>query len=355
MRITNVEIDLGSKHVDSHGDIWPLTWADDDALYTSGNDTLGCPPGLYGSDPSDFQRGRNLIIVKVWGEPPNLRVLTVNPMEQFLRRAKYHGELGAWKSSGILFLDRQLYLAVYHSVYHVTWNRFPWWSANRACIVVSENYGDSWSSFTNSRYFPDRFGSPSFVQFGKNGEHCFDEFVYAVSPAEQRWTNNDSYILGRVQRSRIIDPDAWTYFCGIKSKEPVWYEDVERTVPIIESHRSLSCAPEIIYHPGLKTYLLAAFSVPSLPENSNDYQDALAAHGYTKWHIFQADSLWGPWDRIYEGPGSGPADYCPRIPCKWLDKDNRSAIVLAAGNVFDRFGAGEHYGIVTARMRWKVI
>jgi hypothetical protein len=358
-QIRDVQIDLGNLHVDSHGDIWPQTWADDDAIYTSANDTLGCPPGLYGWDPADFRYGRNLIVAKVWGSPPRHRVLTVNPMEQFLKRAKCHvvngEELGAWKSCGILFLGGRLYLFVYQSVYHNLLKRFPWWSAHRACIVVSEDYGASWSRWEDSAYFPDRFGGPSFVQFGKSGQHACDSFVYAVSPAEQRWTNNDSYLLGRVPRERIVEPGAWTYYCGVESGEPRWDGDVERAAPIVESRRNLSCAPEVIYHPGLDSYLLAGFSVPRLPDIGDDYKVALEAHGYTRWHLFQAERLWGPWTRVYEGSGTGPADYCPRMPCKWLDQDNCSAIVMAAGNVFDRFGAGERYGIVTARMRWKVL
>jgi hypothetical protein len=357
-RIRNVEIDLGSRHWDSHGDIWPMTWADDDAIYTSGNDTLGCPPGLYGSDPADMRYGRNLLIAKIWGNPPGHRVLTVNPMEQFLWRARHHRvngkKIGAWKSCGLIFLDGCLYLAVYHSIYHTELKRFPWWTAYMSCIVVSKNYGESWTRWEDSRYFPDRFGSPSFVQFGKSGEHCPDGFVYAVSAAEQRWANDDSYILGRVPRTQILDPGAWTYYSGLGGQEPQWSAEVDRAVTILESRRGLSSTPEVIYHPGLGSYLLATFSVPRLPEDSTDYNDAMMTLGYTTWHLFQAEHLWGPWQRVYEGSGTGPADYCPRLPCKWLGGDNRSAVIVGAGNVFDRFGAGEHYGVVTARMRWEI-
>ena len=55
--LRNIQITHGRKVPGTHGDIWPVTWADDDAIYSAASDTKGCPEGL-------FEKGRNLAIVR---------------------------------------------------------------------------------------------------------------------------------------------------------------------------------------------------------------------------------------------------------------------------------------------------
>jgi len=347
MRIGEVEIGPGAKHASTHGDIWPMTWADDDAIYSAANDTEGCPPVLYKAT------GRNIIITKVIGTPPDHAVHTLNPMEQFGCANEYDGDLGSWKASGILSLDGVLYLAVFHHQYPHKTLKYPWWTANDACIILSKDYGASWTHFKDAGFFGKAFCSPSFIQFGRNGEHCFDEYVYAISPSEERWTNNDRYTLGRVLRDRVPDPTSWSYYTGMRSGCPTW-GTLDKAKPVLESHGALGCAPESVFHAALHSYLLATFSVPGLPQEADDLEAVNRAHGHTTWHVFQSDHPWGPWRRIYEGTGSGGADYCPRLPCKWLGEDCRSAWVVAGGNPWRFLHAGDHYGFVTARMKWEV-
>ena len=347
MKVSKVEIGPGVKLPASHGDIWPLTWADDDALYTAANDSKGYPSGSYGG-----KHGRNIILMKVEGTPPDHKVRMLNPMEQFGARNEYHDARGSWKSSGILFLDGVLYLAVFHHQYPATTRRYPWWTANDACIVVSRNYGASWSKFEDASFFGKRFCSPSFVQFGRDGEHCPDEFVYAVSPTEERWTNNDRYILGRVSRDEVADPASWTYYTGMASGPATW-GTLHEAMPVLEVTGSLRCAPEIMYHPQLKSYLLATFSAPRLPQESDDLKEVDQGHRFTTWHMFQSEYLWGPWTRIYEGPGAGALDYCPRLPCKWIEKSGDSAWIVTGGNPWGFEHGGDHYGFVTAPIKWE--
>ena len=350
MKISKLEIGPGVKLPASDGDIWPLTWAADDALYTAANDTMGCPSGSYGGT-----HGRNIILAKVDGTPPDHTVHMLNPMEQFGSLAEDDGNLGAWKSSGILFLDDVLYLAVFHHQGPVMTCRYPWWTANDACVIVSSNYGASWSHYEDAHFFGKRFCSPSFVQFGRNGEYCFDEFVYAISPTEERWMNNDRYILGRVPRDKIPDPASWMYYMGMFSGSATW-GTLDEATPVLEVPGSLGCAPEIVYLPQLKSYLLATSCAPNLPQEADDLQDVYRGHGSTTiWHVFQSNHPWGPWTRIYEGAGAGVADYCPRLPSKWIEKDGHSGWIVTGGNPWRFEHGGDHYGFVTAPVTWEVV
>ncbi len=86
MELRNVHVSYGNKVPGTHGDLWPMAWADDDELYAAVSDTLGCPEGLY-------KKGRNVAIARVTGSPgsPSIhilklpqRVLTRNRLQMYL-------------------------------------------------------------------------------------------------------------------------------------------------------------------------------------------------------------------------------------------------------------------------------
>jgi len=342
MNITKVKVGQGTKQVGSDGDIWALTWADDNAIYAANCDTYGYPKGLYKS-------GRNIIIVRISNGPEQPILCTLNPMEQFLAINNYHTRLGSWKASGMLCVKSKLFLAAFHHRYPHEIRRFPWWTASDACIIVSENYGASWTHFPETPMFGASFGNPSFIQFGQNYGDALDEYVYAVSGAQGRWTNNDQYVLGRVPQDAVADEKSWSFYTGGSDGNPKW-GPIKDAQPILESPYGLGCSPEVIYNSRLQLYLLATFSVLNLPLGSVDYKVAEQAHKQTIFHLFQSRQPWGPWTRIYKGRGPGMANYCPRIPCKWLENDGKSAWIVSAGNPWRFPEAEEHYGFVTSKL-----
>jgi hypothetical protein len=120
-------------------DNWPLTWADDDALYTAYGDGSGFEPFV----PEKLSLG----LARVTGMPPaftgeNLRAPS---LEQ--RGAGKNGR----KASGMLCVEGTLYL----------WAR----NATNSQLAWSEDHGANWHwadwKFTNS------FGCPSFLNFGR--------------------------------------------------------------------------------------------------------------------------------------------------------------------------------------------
>jgi hypothetical protein len=70
LELRNVHVSYGNKVSGTHGDIRPITWAEDDSVYAAASDMQGCPEGLY-------PKGRNVSVVRVDGEPraPSIHVL----------------------------------------------------------------------------------------------------------------------------------------------------------------------------------------------------------------------------------------------------------------------------------------
>ena len=347
--LRNMHVAQGQKIPGTHGDIWPMTWADDDAIYSAASDTKGCPQGL-------FQKGRNIAIVKISGNADSPTITTLNPMEQFGEALSYEGDgegKGSWKGSGLVCVDGRLFLAAFHHRYAFELKRYPWYSATDSCMVSSEDHGASWSRFSRAHSFQGPFGNPSFVQFGRNNEDAPDDFVYAVSGAEGRWENNDSCILGRVRRDRIMNIESWVFLSGLDGTRPQWGE-LAKARPIISAAGKIGCGPETLWHKESESFLLLTSSYPDLSRDMKGYTEAIdACHTRSIWTIFQAPALWGPWRVVYEGPGTGTTDYLPRIPCKWLSGAEGSATVVSAGNFESRPAVEDHYGFVIGTIGWE--
>jgi len=348
--LRNTHVAPGRKIPRTHGDIWPMTWADDDAIYSAASDTKGCPEGM-------FQKGRNVAIVKITGEADSRTITTLNPMEQFGEALSYEGDgegKGSWKGSGLICVDGKLVLAAFHHRYAFELKRYPWYSATDSRLICSEDHGASWSRFSEGKAFKGPFGNPSFVQFGKNNENARDEFVYAVSGAEGRWENNDSCILGRVRRDRIMNTEAWSFFSGLDGAKPLWGDIGEAKATLVASGK-IGCGPEILWHEESESFLLLTSSYPDLSPNLKGYKEAIdACHTRSIFTIFQGHTLWGPWKVVYEGSGTGATDYLPRMPCKWLSGRRGSAPIVSAGNFESRPNVEDHYGFVVGTVSWEI-
>src|SRR3989441_5575260 len=121
-------------------DNWPLTWADDDNLYTAYGDGNGFEPFV----PEKLSLG----LAKIIGTLPEVKGVNVRTLSL---EQKGEGNSGK-KASGILMVDGVLYL----------WTR----NAANAQLAWSSDHGATWTwsdwKFTNS------FGCPAFLNFGRN-------------------------------------------------------------------------------------------------------------------------------------------------------------------------------------------
>ena len=274
-------------------DNWPLTWADDDALYTAYGDGRGFEPGT--------PRKLSLGLARVTGGPDDFigTNLSAPSLEQL-----GDGASGR-KASGLLMVEGVLYL----------WAR----NATNAQLAWSADHGATWTwadwNFTES------FGCPTFLNFGRNYQGARDEFVYVYSQdANDAYTPADQFVLARVPRDRITRRDAYQFLVRIDAQgNPVWSRDVRQRGPVFRSpgrcYRS-----GITYNAGLKRYLWCQI----LPGEDTRFQGGFA--------IYDAPEPWGPWTLAFLDPDwdVAPGETCS-FPTKWMSPDGRTMHLVFSG------------------------
>jgi len=93
------------------------------------------------------------------------------------------------KASGMLMVDGVLYL----------WVR----NAHNAQLAWSADHGKTWEWRFR---FPSGFGSPAFLNFGKNYRGARDKYVYTYSQdGASAYESDDSLLLARVAKDRLRD------------------------------------------------------------------------------------------------------------------------------------------------------
>jgi CubicO group peptidase (beta-lactamase class C family) len=273
------------KAIDS--DNWPVTWADDGDLYTSYGDGRGFEPGV--------ERKLSMGFARIAGDPPNFRPENVrSPTGE----RTGDGAKGA-KSSGMLMVDGILYMWVRN-----TGNSQLAWSTDR---------GRSWEWGFR---FDTSFGSPVFLNFGRNYAGARDDYVYVYSQdGPSAYASDDRLVLARAPRNKLRERTAWEFLARLDaSRKPVWTADITARGGVFEFPGHCQRV-DAVYNAGLKRYLLAV--------------------GYNHaggWGIYDAPEPWGPWSTAfhteYWGLG-GTHGY--RLPSKWIGADGRTMHLIFSG------------------------
>ncbi|MCZ6673319.1 MAG: serine hydrolase, partial [Verrucomicrobia bacterium] len=185
-------------------DNWPITWADDDALYTAYGDGWGFDPIV--------EKKLSMGFAKVTGGPGPANFKAVNLRSDSIERLG-QGPHGA-KASGILMVDGVLYL----------WVR----NTENAQLAWSSDHGTSWT--WSDWKFTTSFGAPTFLNFGKNYAGARDDYVYVYSQdADTAYDKTDSMVLARVHQNKIRDRSAYRFSLEIQvSEKPVWTPNVDK-------------------------------------------------------------------------------------------------------------------------------
>jgi CubicO group peptidase (beta-lactamase class C family) len=280
------------KAVDS--DNWPMTWGDDNALYTVYGDGSGFEPGVGEKLSMGFARIAGSPLVY---EAENIR----SPSGE----RKGDGVNGL-KASGILMVDKVLYLWVRNAG-----NSELWSSADRA-VTWRQHF--RWK---------ESFGSPVFLNFGKNYEGARDGFVYVYSQdGPSAYRPDDGILLARVPKGRITEQSAYEFFAG----EGKWTRDLAQRKPVFRFPGHCE-RTDAVYHPGLKRYLLTV------------------SYGHDGgWGIFDAPEPWGPWTTAFHTPEWDLGQtHGYRLPSKWVQ--GLSMYLVLSG----RRGRGLHYDAFCVR------
>jgi CubicO group peptidase (beta-lactamase class C family) len=276
---------IACKAIDS--DNWPITWGDDDHQYTSYGDGWGFDPRTEEKLSQGF--------AQIEGPPSGFRGVNIRSATG---ERKGDGAKGL-KASGILMLEGVLYL----------WVR----NAQNAQLAWSEDRGKNWQWGFR---FETGFGSPSFLNFGRDYEGARDEYVYTYSQdGGNAYESDDRLLLARVKKDKLRERGAWEFFETFDTHGgPRWTTDIERRGEVFR-YPGHCQRVDAVYHPGLKRYLLTV--------------------GHSRegaWGIYDAPEPWGPWTTAFHtddwGLG-GTHDY--RLPAKWIENDGRRMTLIFSG------------------------
>lgn len=278
----------------AHGsDNWPITWAEDDLLYTSYGDGYGFLPRT--------ERKLSLGLATIAGTPASFEGTN-------LRSAgaeRYGNGPRGPKASGMLSVDKTLYM----------WVR----NVDNSQLAWSLDHGQSWEWGFR---FTESFGHPTFMNAGKAYGDAPDDWVYTYSPdGPDAYTSFDGVVLARVHRASIRDREAYEFYAGAGSDGgPRWTDKIEQRVATFRYPRHCQRL-DVVFHPRLQRYLMA-----------------LAFDQEGGWGIFDAPQPWGPWTTAFFTPDGGLGrTHSYRLPSKWLD--------LHPGELTLVFSGREHEGM----------
>ena len=258
-----VDVQLGAPlYYDAGGDSWDPTWAEDDRLYAAVNDGAG-----FGTQKRNI--GFNQIS---GGDPRRLTGRLQNLMDNYgAMNAPAAADGRNWKSGGSISIDGVLYLSVGMDRY-VDPKYGGRQSRINASIIKSTDHGLHWARSMQQNLdrpmFPGmRFATPFFVHYGKDYSAATvdnaDRYIYATSN-NGFWDNGDSYILGRVARSKIgaLKAADWSFYQGGDGMlDSSWGADITRAAILI--HAPGQCGETgVTYLPALNRYVMAAWYYP---------------------------------------------------------------------------------------------
>ena len=279
-------------------DNWPLTWADDDNLYTAYGDGYGFKPKISEKLSMGFARIAGTA-EDFLGE--NIR----SGDEQY-----GNGPCGK-KASGMLMVDGTLYMWVRNA------NR----NGEQSQLAWSIDHGKTWT--WNTWKFKE-FGYCTFINFGKNYEGARDNYVYSVSHDNPgAYERADRFILMRVPKDQIRNRDVYEFFKRLDTDgNPLWTSDISQRGAVFTEpgrcHRSA-----ISYNPALKRYICWQAKYP----------ESVDGRSAGMFGVFDAPEPWGPWTTVYYTDnwdvGAGETG---NFPPKWISEDGKTMHLVFSGN-----------------------
>jgi CubicO group peptidase (beta-lactamase class C family) len=280
------------------GDNWPMTWGDDDFLYTAYGDAWGFEPLI--------KEKLSMGLARVEGGPVDFRGMNVRSttFEQ-----KGEGPKGR-KTSGMLMVDGVLYALVRN--------------AENSQLAWSSNHGQTWT-WSNWK-FTKSFGCPTFLNFGRNYEGARDEYVYIYShDNDSAYEPADGMVLARVPKTKITDRAAYEFFYARAGYGmPIWTKEVEKRGDVFK-HPGNCYRSGITYSAGLKRYLWCQILPHSKHPQGTRFQGGFG--------IYDAPQPWGPWTTVFYteewdvGPGESSS-----FPAKWMSDDGKTLYLVFSGD-----------------------
>lgn len=262
------------------GDNWPLTWSDDDALYSTWGDGTGFVPKV--------ERKLSMGFARITGSPDDFAGVNKRSHAEQLGQGRYGKK--AW---GILSVGNVLYLWLGHADNKGGMTQLSW----------SHDHATTWT-FADWKF--TEFGMMGFVNFGKNYIGARDQFDFAYLHDDPRAdTPADHFILMRAPESELCQREAWEFFVKFGDDgQPMWSNEIDKRGPVF-THAGNCLRSAMTYSAPLNRYLWWQ-QIPQLPGVTNDRGDTRFTGGFA---IYDAPEPWGPWTTAFfisqcdTGPG----------------------------------------------------
>src|SRR5919198_1104649 len=322
--ITNISWDFPNLVTLAPGsDIWPVTWASDDNLYTAWGDGIGFGAVDFNEQWSSPQRA-SLGFSRLSGGPTNFTAVNVWGGKNRLNKPTFCG-----KSGSMISVDGVLYSWV-GSWFNNTSNNELQCPSNPSTpeewLAWSNDLGQSWTqSSWKVVQSPGNFSFGGFLNFGKDNAGAFDSNIYLYGT---KIGDLNNVYLARVPKSNLKDNPAqstvYQYFAGLDgSGNPVWASSNSQSKPVFTDPNGGSIS--VVYDAPLKRYLATEVHGPEFDAAGDDRL-------MRNFGLFEAPSPWGPWSTIayytsWGGLGTTPG-LGGMIPTKWISSDGKTIWVI---------------------------
>lgn len=285
------------------GDNWPVTWADDDHIYTTWGDGTGFAPKV--------ERKLSCGFARVEGPAEKFRGVNVrSPAEQLGQ-----GRAGM-KGWGLLSVEKTLWLSFGHADK----------KGAGALLAWSNDHAQTW---TMADWHWPQFGLVGFVNFGRDYDGARDQWVYAYShdgPAAD--TPADRFVLMRAPKEKLAEREAWEFLAKIDATgQPVWTRDIQARGSVFH-HAGRCLRSAMTYNAPLRRYLW--WQQNPLPAGAPDRGDTRFTGGFA---IYDAPEPWGPWTTAFftEKWDVGPGEHGD-FPAKWMSSDGLTMALVFSGD-----------------------
>lgn len=281
----------------SGSDNWPVTWGNDDNMYTAYGDGFGFQPRV----PSKLSMG----FAKVEGTAETFNGINIRSVNE-----QYGDGRGGKKSSGILMVDSVLYM----------WVRNADNNGNESELWYSNNHGEDW---TDVGWNFSELGYPTFINFGMNYSGARDDFVYTVSHDNpSAYTPADGFVLLRCPKNGLTTKNNWQFFSGYDPQgDPTWSVNSSDR-QLVFTHSGNCRRSGISYNSGIERYI---------------WWQQIGSDGDSRYSggfgVYDAPEPWGPWTTVFYtedwdvGPGETGA-----FPTKWMSEDGQTMYLVFSGN-----------------------
>ena len=210
-------------------DNWPVTWADDGALYTAYGDGYGFDPRV----PEKLGMG----FARITGGPKDFATENIRSDGENTGSGR-----SGKKGSGMLSVGGVLYMWLFHADEQ----------GGQAQLAWSFDHAKTWT-FCGWKF--EAFGLCAFINFGRDYQGARDGYVYtATHDGPMADGPADRMVLMRVPKDRIQDREAYEFFMEIDGDgQPVWSPDIEKRGAVFE-HKDACLRSGISYCAPLKLH-----------------------------------------------------------------------------------------------------